>query len=273
MPVSYTHLDVYKRQTPSFSKPASLVLHKLTKLTQQQLDAVVPLVASPNLKWLELYICPKVQPPLLLFQRSCNLEKLVLPGNRCVTDALLMNIAPHLGKLRVLDLRACDQVTDGGVLSITTNCPQLEVCNLGRHRNGDAITSVSLVALARNTRVDTVGAAGCHVTDAGIWELAMHRGAHIKRLSLNNCRLLTNNSVPALLALNYFPNLAVLEIRDVKHITNLQPIVAYTRAKRSIGCPVLIEGGERIDHLIRQEEWRLDKENSARVLALSLIHI
>ncbi|CAR23555.1 Amn1p [Lachancea thermotolerans CBS 6340] len=256
-----------RQQRARFSRPASFVLHKLSRLTQGELDAVAPLVASEKLRWLELYICPKVLPPVPVFQHSRNIEKLVLPGNRLLTDEFIMKIAPHLGKLRVLDLRACDQITDGAVLSITSNCPLLEVCNLGRHRNGAAITSVSLVALARNTNIDTVGAAGCHVTDAGVWELAMHRGAHIRRLSLNNCRLLTNNSVPALLSMNYFPQLSVLEIRDVKHITNLRPIVAYTSAKRALGFPVLVEGGERIDLLIKEEEWRMERERSARVLA------
>ncbi|SCU95185.1 LANO_0E09582g1_1 [Lachancea nothofagi CBS 11611] len=255
------------RSRTMFSKPSAFVLHKLSKLTQDDLNAVAPIVSSERLKWIELYICPKILPPVPIFQQSRNVEKLVLPGNRYVDDEFLMKIAPHLTKLKVLDLRACDKVSDGGVLSITTNCPLLEVCNLGRHRNGEAITSVSLIALARNTRVDTVGAAGCHITDAGIWELAMHRGPRIKRLSLNNCKLLTNNSVPTLLALKYFPQLSVLEIRDVKHLTNVQPIVAYVRAKRARGIPVLVEGGERIDLLMKEVEFRMEQEHSARVLA------
>ncbi|SCU85037.1 LADA_0D05336g1_1 [Lachancea dasiensis] len=250
-----------------FSKASTFVLHKLNKLTQTELEAIAPVVASERLRWVELYICPKLSPPPFIFHHSKNIEKLILPGNQRVDDKFLMNIAPYLSKLKILDLRACEKVTDGGILSISTSCPALEMCNLGRHRNGKAITSVSLVALARNTNVDTIGAAGCHVTDAGIWELAMQRGSHIKRLSLNDCNLLTNNSLPTLIALKYFPQLSVLEIRNVKHITNLRSIVAFIREKRSQGIPVLIEGGEQTELLMREAEHRMQQEYSTSVLA------
>ncbi|SCV03197.1 LAME_0H08482g1_1 [Lachancea meyersii CBS 8951] len=249
------------------SKPSAFVLHKLSKLKQSDLNTMVPVVSSERLKWLEFYICPKILPPLPIFQKSLNLEKLVLPGNQLVDDEFLMKIAPYLTKLKTLDLRACDKITDGGVLSITTNCPELKVCNLGRHRNGNAITSVSMVALARNTKVDTVGVAGCHITDAGVWELAMHRGPLIRRLSLNNCQLLTDNSLPTLLALGYFPQLSVLEIRNLDRLTNVRPIVEYVRSKRSLGIPVLVEGGERLDSMIKKFEDRLELQESAHVLA------
>ncbi|CEP61945.1 Amn1p LALA0_S04e04214g [Lachancea lanzarotensis] len=249
------------------SKPSAFVLHKLSKLEQTELNAFIPIVSSERLKWLEFYICPKIIPPIPLFYRSQNLEKLVLPGNQFLDDKFLMTIAPYLTKLKILDLRACDKISDCGVLSIAANCPNLKICNLGRHRNGKAITSVSMVALARNTKVDTVGVAGCHITDAGVWELALHLGPRIRRLSLNNCQLLTDNSVPTLLALGYFPQLSVLEIRNLDRLTNVLPIVNFVRSKRSQGIPLLVEGGERIDSMMIEAEHRLDQQESAHILA------
>ncbi|SCU88186.1 LAFA_0E11210g1_1 [Lachancea sp. 'fantastica'] len=249
------------------SKPSAFVLHKLSKLEQNELNALIPIVSSERLKWLEFYICPKIIPPVPLFHHSQNLEKLVLPGNQFVDDEFLMKIAPFLTKLKTLDLRACDKISDGGVLSIAANCPDLNVCNLGRHRNGKAITSVSMVALARNTKVDTVGVAGCHITDAGVWELALHLGPRIRRLSLNNCQLLTDNSLPTLLALSYFPHLSVLEIRNLDRLTNVLPIVNFVRSKRSQGIPLLVEGGERIDSMMKDAERRLNQQESAHILA------
>lgn len=249
------------------SKPSLIVLHKLSGLTQSQLDNIAPVISSANLKWLELYICPKVVPSPCFFINSSGLEKLILPGSKLITDEFLISVSSHLTNLKILDLRACDKVTDSGVVSIATSCPRLTTCNLGRHRNGHLITSISLIALATHTEIETIGVAGCNVTDAGIWELALLRGAHITRLSLNNCTLLTNHSIPALISTNSFPNLSVLEIRNIHNMTDMRPIVSYKKWKHSLGLTVLIEGCERIEKLLREEEWRLNKENSVSILS------
>lgn len=224
------------------TKPSLIVLHKLPQLRQNEVDTIASKLASENLKWLELYVCSSIVPSPLFFEKSINLEKLVLPGNKLLTDGLLIGISPKLKMLRELDLRACDKVSDGGIVSIATNCPKLTVCNLGRHRNGHLITSVSLFALASHTNIQTVGMAGCAITDAGLWELALLRGPYITRLSLNNCVLLTNHSMPALLSTNSFPNLSVLEIRNTPQISDVRPIVSYKRWKHSRGVAVLVEG-------------------------------
>lgn len=156
--------------------------------------------------------------------------------------------------LQELDWRACDKMSDSGIISIATNCPGLTVCNLGRHRNGHLITSVSLVALAGYSNIETIGVAGCEITDAGLWELALLRGQHITRLSLNNCVILTTHSVPALISTNSFPHLSVLEIRSISQISDARLIVSYKRWKHSHGLAVLVEGCERIERLLKDEE-------------------
>src|ERR1700734_343495 len=92
----------------------------------------------------------------------------------------------------------------------------------------------------RLTEVDTLGLAGCSVSDRGIWSVATHRGPKIERLSLNNCLNLSNASIPLILPST--PNLQVLELRGCVRITHVRPIVEFRRKWRARG--VLIEGCE-----------------------------
>ncbi|AGO11831.1 AaceriADR061Cp [[Ashbya] aceris (nom. inval.)] len=242
--------------------PELVVLHKLTRLEQRDLDRMLQHVCPERLRRLELYVCPRVLPPASYLGRANGLRRLALPGNKLVSDDFLIQACAHLPRLQVLDLRACDRVSDAGVVAVATNCPRLHTVNLGRHRNGHLITSVSVVALARHVQLETLGVAGCYINDAGLWELAAVCGPSLARLSLNNCRYLTNRSVPALLALNAFPNLSVLELRNIPHLTDVRAVVRYKQWKQSRGLPVLVEGCDRLTQLFRCEERKLYKENS-----------
>jgi antagonist of mitotic exit network protein 1 len=109
--------------------------------------------------------------------------------------------------------------------------------------------------------VDTLGLAGCSISDRGIWSVATHRGAKIERLSLNNCLALTNASIP--LILSRTPNLQVLELRGCVRITSVRPIVEFRRRWRGRG--VLIEGCEVFETRMRREEEELEKEEQLRL--------
>lgn len=108
----------------------------------------------------------------------------------------------------------------------------------------------------RLTEVNTLGLAGCEVSDRGIWSVATHRGPKIERLSLNNCPNLSNASIPLILPST--PNLRVLELRGCLRITHVRPIVEFRRKWRSRG--VLIEGCEIFEWRMRREEEELQKE-------------
>lgn len=103
---------------------------------------------------------------------------------------------------------------------------------------------------------------GCDVDDAGIWEFARLNGKNVERLSLNSCRLLTDYSLPILFALNSFPNLAVLEIRNLDKITDVRHFDEVQLVEKSLDAPILIEACERITKLIDQEENRVKRINS-----------
>jgi antagonist of mitotic exit network protein 1 len=108
----------------------------------------------------------------------------------------------------------------------------------------------------RLTEVDTLGLAGCSVSDRGIWSVATHRGPKIERLSLNNCLNLSNASIPLILPST--PNLQVLELRGCVKITHVRPIVEFRRKWRSRG--VLIEGCEIFEGRMRRGEEELERE-------------
>ncbi|AJQ04352.1 ABH_G0003480.mRNA.1.CDS.1 [Saccharomyces cerevisiae] len=249
------------QETTQVMRPSHFILHKLHQVTQPDIERLSRMECQ-NLKWLEFYVCPRITPPLSWFDNLHKLEKLIIPGNKNIDDNFLLRLSQSIPNLKHLDLRACDNVSDSGVVCIALNCPKLKTFNIGRHRHGNLITSVSLVALGKYTQVETVGFAGCDVDDAGIWEFARLNGKNVERLSLNSCRLLTDYSLPILFALNSFPNLAVLEIRNLDKITDVRHFVKYNLWKKSLDAPILIEACERITKLIDQEENRVKRINS-----------
>ncbi|KOH00474.1 Amn1p [Saccharomyces eubayanus] len=250
------------QETNQVIKPSHFVLHKLHQITQPDIEKLSSRMECQNLKWLEFYVCPRITPPLAWFDNLQKLEKLIIPGNKHIDDNFLLRLSQNLPNLKHLDLRACDNVSDSGVVCIAFNCPKLKNFNIGRHRQGNLITSVSLVALGKYTQVETVGFAGCDIDDAGIWEFARLNGENVKRLSLNSCHLLSDYSLPILFALNSFPNLAVLEIRNLDKITDVRHFVKYNLWKKSMSAPILIEACERITKLIDEEENRIKRINS-----------
>lgn len=246
------------------SKTELFILHKLTHAKQVHVDAAAQQI-SGNLKWLEFYICPKVLPPVALFTGE-KLRKLVLPGNTLVSDEFLARVSLLTPNLEILDVRACELVSDYGIYSIAQNCPLLSHLNVGRHSKGHLITDSSIAEIGRKTQLRTLGVAGCHITDRSIWEICLTSGSRIERLSLNNCFLLTNNSLPKVLSMNFLPLLSVLEIRRCLEITDLRPFVEFKRRQQSRGLSVLIEGCEQIEAQMRETELVVDMEISQRVM-------
>lgn len=112
--------------------------------------------------------------------------------------------------------------------------------------------------------MNTVGLAGCHITDKTLWELTNHCNYSLERLSLNNCPLITNQSIPLILHAKYLPQLNVLEIRFT-NIDNLTPIIEFKRRQEFLGVAVLIELCERLSLRMRQQELELDKVISQRI--------
>lgn len=252
-----------KRESTQLArKPRMLVLHKLADARQIELEQVAGKLGG-RLEWLEFYTCPGLSPVVDLLKGGA-LTRIVLPGCTRVSDRTLAAIAMYCPSLEYLDLRACEYVTDRSIKIIAKYCPHLQVLNVGRTRGGEGITYKGIKHLARQTSINTLGLAGCHIDDRAIWELALHRGPHLQRLSLNKCTMLTDASVPRVLG--YMPNLTVLEIRGCIQMSNMRPMVLFKRYRERQGQPPLIEGCEIIERRMQLATIKLRQELSQRIL-------
>ncbi|KAK6204317.1 antagonist of mitotic exit network protein 1 [Scheffersomyces amazonensis] len=260
-------------------KPEVFVLHKLYHTKQSSFESIKDYMNFDNLQWLEIFMCPKLLPPVEFFQRGGkNLRKLILTGSKVVDDDFLIMISENCPNLEVLDIRACESVSDIGIYSIGNKCRNLHTVNFGRKQKGHLITDTSLSKLISNNRnLSTVGLAGCNITDKVVWELALRCSHSLQRLSLNNCPLISNQSIPIILAsVNtnsttnhieqvYFKNLSVLELRNNYQITSWQSIIEFKRRQEYRGITLLLELCETLMLRMRQEELEMDKTISQRI--------
>lgn len=245
-------------------RPTSLVLNKLFCAKQSTMEKISRVIDYSRLEWLEIYMCPKLLPPTQLLHAS--LRSLIITGSKVLDDALLIEVSSKCPNLQVVDLRACEGITDYGVHAVATSCTQLVSINLGRKKRGHLITDHSVSTLVcNNKKLQTVGLAGCYITDKTIWELAMNCGFSIERLSLNNCPYITNQSLPVILHHDLLPNLSVLEIRFVSKITNLDLIVTFRRKQSSKGICMLVEMCEDLLMRLRECEMRMDNHISESI--------
>lgn len=242
------------------SRPSVFVLHKLPNVQQCDLHQLEKFGGA--IEWLEFYTCPNIVPTRSLLNGG-RMTKVVLPGCGRVDDKTIALVAQMCPGLEHLDIRACDKVSDKGLKFIAKHCRQLKLLNVGRTQNGDLITHRGLKHIARRTQLVTLGAAGTAIEDRTMWDFAAYRGKSLERLSLNNCKLLTNKSVPRIL--NHTPTLSVLELRGCTQITEMRPIVKFKRMRERLGRTPLIEGCELFELRMKEAEWLIEMEVSREV--------
>lgn len=209
-----------------------LVVHRVKTCQQVEFDRI----AQFRLRSLELYVCPKLLPTRAMLV-SGTLLKVALPGCALVDDSVMSEVARNCPRLEILDLRACELVTDKGILEIARHCPQLTYLNVGRVKHSEGITDLSIVAISQNTRVETLGLAGCAVSDETVLAIARHSGPRIERLSLNQCHRITDHSMCELL--RSAPKLQVLEIVGCKDLKD-----AKTMCYFKVSSGALVETSE-----------------------------
>lgn len=250
---------------PSFKKPEVVVFHKLFSTRQSVLMELFQAAAMntnfDHVHWLEFYMCPKLYPPVELVR--LGLQRLVVTGSKVVDDKFLAVVSQRCPGLKVLDIRACELVTDLGVYQIAKHCRKLTSVNLGRKAKGNLITDNSVSRLVQNNRqLITVGLAGCHISDKTIWDLAINCLGTLERLLLNACPLLTNHLVPLILSRRnhyFFRQLSVLELRFNEQITDLVPIIEFKRRQEYRGMSILVEVCELLADRIRALEMEMDR--------------
>ncbi|GEQ66846.1 hypothetical protein JCM33374_g509 [Metschnikowia sp. JCM 33374] len=254
-----------QRALSTYVKPEVLVLNRLFQAKQASLDKIAEKMDFTSLHSLEIFMCPRLKPESSFLHPS--LKKFTLAGSNAVDDSTMVLLADRCPNLEVLDVRACEKITDYGIYAISKKCHKLRSINFGRSKEGDRITDLSITKLvSSNPNLETVGLAGCHITDRSIWQLAMSAGRNIKRLSLNKCIYLTDQSVPVALGHNLMPELSVLEIRFIENITNFEPIVTFKRKQSNSGITMLIETCETLAHRLQACENEMDNYVPERIL-------
>lgn len=248
------------------ANPSLVVFHKLFKARPNSIELLDNRLNYQNLEWVEFFMCPKLLPSLAMFDSGLKMRKFVVTGSKVLDDLFLINVSRKCPNLEVFDIRACELVTDAGVYSVGKHCRNLRSINLGRKKRGHLITDCSVSHLVRNNpNLNTIGLAGCDVTDKVIWDIAIHCNLAVERLSLNNCRQLTNQSIPIILHSNYLPNLSVLELRFVHQLTNFRPIIEFKRRQEFKGISILIEVCVELCNKMKMQEIEMDRSISKRI--------
>lgn len=246
-------------------RPSIFKLYKMFHVNNSHLQSTMEKMLFHQLTEIEIFMCPKFLPPPEMFEFGSKLKKLLICGSKLVNDEFLIMVSEKCPNLEILDIRGCENVTDTGIYHIGQNCHNLKCINFGRKSRGHLITDVSITKLIENnTNLNTIGLAGCHITDKVIWDLTSYCNYSIERLSINNCPLITNQSIPLILHANYFPYLNVLEIRFT-NINNLKPIIEFKRRQEFSGNYILIELCEQLSYKMRQQELEMDRIISQRI--------
>jgi hypothetical protein len=158
-----------------------IVLHKLKTIED---DDIMPLTCwFHNLQIIEFYICERLTDKIVIaVAENCpQLQQLLMPGCAKVTDSGISKVALHCPRMKHLDLRACSNVSDESLLLVAKHCPDLWHLNVGRVSSATKVTGKSIVEIAKNTNLNTLGLAGCAMTDDAVIEIARHSRSGLHR--------------------------------------------------------------------------------------------
>ncbi|KAF9114331.1 Antagonist of MEN (Mitotic Exit Network) [Mortierella sp. AM989] len=229
---------VQKRLHERGSAVKKIVLHKLKLIEDHD---IMPLTSwFHNLQILEFYICEKLTDKIVIaIAENCpQLQQLLMPGCAKVTDAGISQVALRCPRMKHLDLRACSNVSDESLMLVAMYCPELWHLNVGRVSSASKVTGKSIVEIAKNTNLNTLGLAGCAMTDDAVIEIARYSRSGLHRISLNSCPMLTSVSIRALMQL--CPNLAVLEIKQCLLVTDMATLYRFSTRRVLVElCPEL----------------------------------
>lgn len=158
-----------------------IVLHKLKTLEDQD---IMPLASwFRNLQVVEFYICEKLTDSIVVaIAENCpQLQQLLMPGCAKVTDVGIGKVALNCPRMKHLDLRACSAVSDESLILVAKNCKDLWHLNVGRVTSSSKVTGASIVEIAKNTNLNTLGLAGCAMNDDAVIEIARYSRGGLHR--------------------------------------------------------------------------------------------
>ncbi|CAI5756830.1 unnamed protein product [Candida verbasci] len=264
-------------KTTSF-QPKIFILHKLFQTRQYLFDKCIHYISFKQLEWFELYMCPKLFPSIEIFkQAGSNLKKLIITGSKTIDDNFLISISLHCKNIEVLDLRACEYISDFSIYQISKHLKNLKIINFGRKNKGHLISDASIIKLINCCKgLNTIGLAGCNVTDKTVFEIAI-KLPDIERLSLNNCPRLTDHCLSIFTnpnTIHCFLKLKVLEFRYNSQLDNLQHLIEFKkRQEYKNKIYLLIELCEDLMAKYRAQEQELDNIISMKIFNDIMVYI
>ncbi|KAL6452479.1 AMN1 Antagonist of mitotic exit network protein 1 [Candida maltosa Xu316] len=249
-------------------QPTLFILHKLFQTKQPLFDQVISHINFSNLSWFELYMCPKILPPISIFQQcGTKLKKLIITGSKIIDDSFVSQLSKYCPNLETIDFRASELISDFGIYQISNHCKRLKSINFGRKNKGHFITDSSISRLIEHNReLNTIGLAGCFITDKTLFEIA-YKLPNITRLSLNNCHHLSNHSISMIFSnSHFFQKLSVLELRFNLQIVDLKSLIEFKRRQKyHHDIILLLELCETLMYKMRQQEFEMDKLISQKI--------
>ncbi|KAI3403661.2 AMN1 [Candida oxycetoniae] len=256
-------------------QPKHFNLHKLLHLRQVVFNKCITTLDFQQLETFELFMCPKVYPPLQIFQASADkLLKIVITGSKTVDDLFCHRVGQYCHNLEVVDLRACESITDSGFYSIFKSNHNLRSVNIGRKNKGHLITDNSVhVLINQNRKLHTLGLAGSFISDKILWQIAQTL-PNISRLSLNNCPKLTNSGVSSIFnratSSMFFPRLSVLELCFNLQLIDLTKLIEFKRSREVLSKEsrilLLLELCEELMYRMRIQELEMDKLIATKIM-------
>ncbi|GFN89651.1 F-box/lrr-repeat protein [Plakobranchus ocellatus] len=220
----------YLTRRLSYNTPkVCMILEKIningcSKLTDSGLQTVVK--RCPELRCLDMQGCTLITNTGVTeaVSRCVNLERLDVTGCPLVTCISLTEAALHCGAarhlqriyLRYLDMSDCPHVTDGDLLTVSSQCTQLLFFYL---RRCPLVSDLGVSYIATNCgSLREVSLSDCHnVTDLGMRELAK-LGENLRYLSVAKCEKVSDHGVSHI-ALNC-PKLRYLNVRGCEAVSD-----------------------------------------------------
>lgn len=134
------------------SHPSSVRLNLFTQVSHKK---------HPNPFLAQLILLQKRRSIIQLCKHCTKLRYLNLRGCEAVSDDSMDVLARHCSKIKSLDIGKCD-VTDEGLCVLAQNCPQLKKLSL---KSCDAITDAGVKFVAKSCRqLQQFNIQDCHLT-------------------------------------------------------------------------------------------------------------
>jgi F-box/leucine-rich repeat protein 2/20 len=135
-------------------------------------DAGINMIANMNnLQTINLNYCDRITEVSVRHLHKCNsLHCVSLSIYSSINDALLSGLAKANHSLSVIELWKCDDVTDAGIATLASNCPNLQTLFISE---ASKLTDLSLESLAKCINLEMLILGGYHTfTDKGFVALA-----------------------------------------------------------------------------------------------------